>query len=371
MDMSDVVGYKDNTWIRWVRDREELMSLISLEDVKSNRNDYIEAFKTCCDFEDQRYKNAQKRKRIYAVTLDVLFPRNAHEKEIDGFVGQLMESLDPDYLKDIPYVYYSYRKGNGEYIKIIALQRIVYEKPIVTEKKYTRDYVYDQKTGKVCSCSNPNAIIRKKGDTVVKNGKPVMIIQTCSSKKNRCFNYKNPSDKEIQPYFHLNMVNEIHEKVRNALNKISNLRVGKAKNVKKEKKANSENIWQQVKRIKYNTLVTKINRKLSFYCYLVEQGKLWLELDELNELKKAYYTCANSIKAIFTNKSFKDGKLIFYFNIEARGDSAKRLSLTQFSDNLTELVNYLITNKFIECEKAINNVLGKVFTDLTLDTYKL
>lgn len=371
MDLQDVVGYKDNTWISWIRSREELMDLIFVSEAKSNRSDYWSAFEAGCDYEETRYKQAQKRKRVYGVSLDVLFPRNATQAEIDMFVRIFMQSLDPEYKENIPYVYYRYGKGNGEYLKIVALQRVIYHEPVWVEKRYTQDYVYDSKTGKACSRDNPNAVVRKKGDLVIRNGEPVMVLQQCGLKKNRCFNCKCPDDKEIQTYFKKNLIDHIHEKVRNALAKINHLGVGKAKQVKKEKKTNRENVWQQVKRIKYNLLVSKINKKLSLYCYLVEQGKTWLEQDEMSALQNAYYSCANSLKAIFRQKSFKDGNLKYCFDIESHGDCAKRLSLTQFTENLNELKRYLIQNKLIVCEKKINAVLGDVFTHLTPGTYEL
>lgn len=362
MDQADVVAYKKYNPFHFFCSQEELFEVVQKHDYKSNRQDWEEAFEMSCAYERVRPLKT-KYQRNYAVQLTILIPRNITNEEVDTFVQMLMQDFDEKYTYDIPYIYRHFHQNKGEYIEIIALQREVYSEPHKVMRKYDKDIYYNPANGnRICKKDTVGAVLRcKKGDPIIRKGEIQYDYISVSPKKVRCFNFKGPHDEAKRRIFYRSFNDQVHEKIVQILQTMTGLKPSQARQVEKEKGDTRDLVWQQIKIIKYNELVSKVNRKLAQYYYVIKTNCFWLEQDEVSEIKASYAKAANSMRQLFKNKCFTYHHRKIEFCLK-KTTNDKYLSLSAFTDALDLLKDH-IKEKLQKHDQEFNSVIPHLFPD--------
>jgi len=223
-----------------------------------------EKVKKLVEFEKARKisKNS-KRRKIYAIELLVMLPKNLMKSQKHQFIKEFMLKISTVY-KRVIYIYAFEAIGNGSYCRIIAFQRMIYNKPHFVPAKYKRDMYINKNTGQTCSKDDVDAIRICKKNEVKKDKENNVIYQkvTISPKKYRCLNFKDSNDIDKKLKRFNSFKNKLQKKVIYALSRI----------------LGSQNIYMKLRHKQFKKNDTEISKRILYYNSIINQINIDLQM---------------------------------------------------------------------------------------------
>ncbi|MCD8027277.1 MAG: hypothetical protein LUF02_01135 [Erysipelotrichaceae bacterium] len=181
----------DNMYLKFepVSSYEDTLNFIEDKiEYHSSMENYFEKMKLILDYKNRHsrnYKEDIQRRNIYSYRIDIMIPYEIKPDRWNEFTENFMDKIGA---KDLLYIYYFDKQGDGQYVKILAFTRKI--KEIAEPKKYVRDYYYDNK-GKLCNKNNPNAILKHKAGDIVKDKEGNIVYEYFEAREEDIFRFSN------------------------------------------------------------------------------------------------------------------------------------------------------------------------------------
>ncbi len=248
-----------------IHNYEDIWDFVTNNKIYSNCSSRLEQkLVKLINFEKHRSlsKNS-KNKKIYAIELLVMIPKNLLKTEKHQLIKEFMLQISKIYKKVI-YIYSFEKIGNGNYCRIIAFQRMLYNAPKLVVAKYKRDMYINMHTGRTCSKNDEDAInVCRKGE-IKKDRSDNVIYEKIeiSPKKYRCLNFKDSNDIEKKLKRFNSFKNRLQKKVIYALSKVIGL----------------QNIYMKLRHKKFIKKENEISKRILYYNSVINQINIELQM---------------------------------------------------------------------------------------------